>query len=152
MEGRSFESLYGWMKYLPWSYIFISTLWGFLHLAVKSRRWRTFSSALNACCQIRFFWTAIEFAGILLSSGMVWVWPEGRPMLRRSYGLADITNSLPHTPSSQYLWGSIAKAFVANLVLQQVEEGRISLDDRIIEDLKPKNKNRSKPWKILKFC
>lgn len=65
-------------------------------------------------------------------SGTVWVWSESRLMLQRSYGLADVKNSLPHTPSSQYLWGSITKAFVAVLVLQQVEEGHISLDDKII--------------------
>jgi CubicO group peptidase (beta-lactamase class C family) len=65
-------------------------------------------------------------------SGTVWVWSEGRLMFQRSYGLADMKNSQSHTPSSQYLWGSITKAFVAVLVLQQVEEGRISLDDKII--------------------
>lgn len=52
-------------------------------------------------------------------------------LLLRGYGFADLEDSTPVTPRTVFRIGSITKQFTAALVMQQVEEGRISLDDTI---------------------
>ena len=52
-----------------------------------------------------------------------------------SRGLANVDNSQPNTPETQFYIASIAKAFTATMVLQMVDEGLIELDDRIIDHI-----------------
>ncbi|HEX6042190.1 serine hydrolase domain-containing protein [Longimicrobium sp.] len=52
-------------------------------------------------------------------------------LVYRGYGLADVENDVPATPGTVYRIGSITKQFTAALVLQLVEQGRVSLDDPI---------------------
>lgn len=46
-------------------------------------------------------------------------------------GFADVENQVPLRPADRLLAGSIGKTFVAAVVLQLVEEGKIGLDDRL---------------------
>src|SRR5262245_33585006 len=46
-------------------------------------------------------------------------------------GLADVENKVPLTPSDRLLAGSIGKTFVAAVILQLVEEGKLGLDDKV---------------------
>ena len=48
-------------------------------------------------------------------------------------GVADIETNAPLTPDARFRAGSIAKPFVAAVVLQLVEEGKLSLDDTMTE-------------------
>ncbi len=48
-----------------------------------------------------------------------------------SAGLADVEGNVPLRPSDRMLAGSIGKTFVAAVVLQLVEEGRVCLDDKL---------------------
>lgn len=52
-------------------------------------------------------------------------------LLVKGYGMADIENSVPATAESVYRIGSVTKQFTAAAVLQLIEAGRVSLDDRI---------------------
>ena len=47
----------------------------------------------------------------------------------QAYGLADLENEVPATPSTQYRLASISKQFTAAAVLLLAEEKRLSLDD-----------------------
>jgi len=52
-------------------------------------------------------------------------------LLARGYGFADLEDSVPATPRTVFRIGSLTKQFTAALVMQQVQEGRIALDDTI---------------------
>jgi len=52
-------------------------------------------------------------------------------LLSQGYGLIDLENSVPATPHSVYRIGSITKQFTSAAVMQQVEAGKVRLDDSI---------------------
>ncbi|MGC8474097.1 MAG: serine hydrolase domain-containing protein [Candidatus Dormibacteria bacterium] len=53
---------------------------------------------------------------------------EGRPLAEVSVGLADVERGLPAGPEVQYRLGSITKTLTAVGIMQQVEAGRLSLE------------------------
>jgi len=52
-------------------------------------------------------------------------------LLLRAYGMADIEQQAPAVTTSQYRLGSVTKSFTAAAILQQVERGRLTLDDTL---------------------
>jgi D-alanyl-D-alanine carboxypeptidase len=52
-------------------------------------------------------------------------------LLLRAYGMADLERPAPAVASSQYRLGSVTKSYTAAAILQQVERGRLSLDDTL---------------------
>ncbi len=78
---------------------------------------------------------AAAFPG--LSVGFVL--PDGRSA-GAAVGLADVENKVPLKPSDRMLAGSIGKTFVAAVLLQLVEEGKVKLDDRLLARL------ANEPW------
>ena len=63
--------------------------------------------------------------------GVVLVSRDGRVLLHRAYGMADVELDVPMRPDSVLLTGSVSKQFTAIAVLQLVQAGRLSLDDDI---------------------
>jgi len=63
--------------------------------------------------------------------GSVLLAREGKPLFRKSYGLANAEWEIPNTPDTKFRLGSITKQFTSALILQLVEQGKISLDDSI---------------------
>jgi len=59
----------------------------------------------------------------------------GQPLWTGAAGVADLESGTPLTPDARFRVGSIAKPFVATVVLQLVEEGAFSLDDPMSEVL-----------------
>lgn len=60
---------------------------------------------------------------------------EGSFLLRRVYGMADLELKVATTSSTNYRLASVSKQFTAAAVLLLVEEGRLRLDERVIERL-----------------
>jgi CubicO group peptidase (beta-lactamase class C family) len=58
---------------------------------------------------------------------------EGSFLLSRVYGMADLELKVGTTSSTNYRLASVTKQFTAAAVLLLVEEGRLRLDERIIE-------------------
>ena len=56
---------------------------------------------------------------------------DGRVLLARGYGSANVEHRVPATDSTVYQSGSIGKMFTAALVLQLADSGRLGLDDPI---------------------
>jgi CubicO group peptidase (beta-lactamase class C family) len=56
---------------------------------------------------------------------------DGRPILERAYGMADLEQDRPNTPGTIFEAGSVSKQFTAAAVLLLAQEGRLSLDDPI---------------------
>jgi CubicO group peptidase (beta-lactamase class C family) len=63
-----------------------------------------------------------------LFNGSVLVSENGRVIFKKGYGLADFEWDIPNTPDTKFRLGSITKQFTATLVMQLVEEGKLSVD------------------------
>jgi D-alanyl-D-alanine carboxypeptidase len=57
---------------------------------------------------------------------------EGAVAYERAYGTADLARKTPATPAMRYSIGSISKQFLAAAVLLLAEEGKLSLDDKVV--------------------
>jgi CubicO group peptidase (beta-lactamase class C family) len=55
---------------------------------------------------------------------------DGQPVVRASYGLADLETDTPATPETNYRLASVTKQFTAASILLLAEDGRLKLDDR----------------------
>jgi CubicO group peptidase (beta-lactamase class C family) len=56
---------------------------------------------------------------------------DGRVVLQRSYGTADLATNAPVNLETRFAIGSVTKEFICALVLQLAEEHRLSLDDKV---------------------
>jgi CubicO group peptidase (beta-lactamase class C family) len=64
-------------------------------------------------------------------TGAVLVAEHGRVIFARGVGAANLESHTPNTTLTRFDIASITKQFTAVLVLQQVEEGRLGLDDKL---------------------
>lgn len=56
---------------------------------------------------------------------------EGLPVVRRSYGMADLEQKIAAAPATNYRLASITKQFTAAAILLLMEDGKLKLDDSI---------------------
>jgi D-alanyl-D-alanine carboxypeptidase len=59
----------------------------------------------------------------------------GKVVYEQAYGTADLEAKLPASPSHRYSIGSVSKQFTAAAVLLLCEEGKLSLDDKVVRFL-----------------
>src|SRR5690242_11726102 len=59
------------------------------------------------------------------------VMKNGEIVLAKGYGLANIEHQVPVKPETIFQSGSMGKQFTATAVMMLVEEGKLSLDDKI---------------------
>ena len=64
-------------------------------------------------------------------SGVVMVAKDGIPLYHKAFGMADIENKIPNTTTTKFRIGSINKSFTTILVLQMMEKGHLSLNDKL---------------------
>jgi CubicO group peptidase (beta-lactamase class C family) len=64
-------------------------------------------------------------------NGVIVISKAGKTLYEKAYGVADKTTMRPLTVNDQFGGGSTCKQFTAVLVLQQMEQGRLQLDDKI---------------------
>ncbi len=60
---------------------------------------------------------------------------DGKTILRKGYGMADIENSKPQNPEMISRIGSVTKQFTSTAILKLMEEGKIKLEDPITKFL-----------------
>lgn len=60
---------------------------------------------------------------------------DGQVALSRAYGLADLEKRTPATPESNYRLASLTKQFTAMAILLLVQDGKLRLDDRVVDVL-----------------
>ena len=63
----------------------------------------------------------------------VLVLKDGEPVVRRSFGLADVEQGVAAAPETNYRLASITKQFTAAAILLLAEDGKLALDDRARE-------------------
>jgi CubicO group peptidase (beta-lactamase class C family) len=56
---------------------------------------------------------------------------DGKVVLVKGYGLANVEHNVPAKPETIYQSGSMGKQFTATAVMMLVEDGKLGLDDRI---------------------
>lgn len=56
---------------------------------------------------------------------------DGRPVLEKAYGLADLEHDVRNTPDTLFEAGSVSKQFTAAAVLLLARDGKLSLDDPV---------------------
>src|SRR5688572_8973342 len=56
---------------------------------------------------------------------------NGRTVLAKGYGFADLENDVPATPETVYRIGSVTKQFTAAGIMRLMEQGKLSLDDTL---------------------
>src|SRR5437868_12197893 len=61
---------------------------------------------------------------------------EGKVILAKGYGLANVEHKVPAKPETVYQSGSMGKQFTATAAMMLVEEGKLGLDDKISKYLK----------------
>ena len=56
---------------------------------------------------------------------------DGKIAFQGGFGLADISKKTPITPETKFRIGSVSKQFTAAAILRLVEQGKLSLDDKL---------------------
>ena len=56
---------------------------------------------------------------------------EGKPLIVKGYGFANVEHQVPVKPETVFQSGSVGKQFTATAVMMLVEEGKIKLDEKI---------------------
>lgn len=68
--------------------------------------------------------------------GAVSVSRGGEVLFEKAYGFRDLANEIPNTPDTRFETASAGKAFVGAAVMKLVEEGKLSLDSRLVDVMK----------------
>ena len=68
-------------------------------------------------------------------NGTVLVAENGKIVYQKGFGLADMEWNIPNKPDTKFRLGSITKQFTSTLVLQLVEEGKLSLEGKLSDYL-----------------
>lgn len=58
---------------------------------------------------------------------------DGRTLLERAYGMADLEHDVPNTPATVFEAGSVSKQFTAAAIVLLAEDGGLSLEDEVHE-------------------
>jgi CubicO group peptidase (beta-lactamase class C family) len=64
-------------------------------------------------------------------SASVLVLRDGKPVVRKSCGLADLEQHVAATPATNYRLASVTKQFTAAAILLLMQDGKLVLDDRV---------------------
>jgi D-alanyl-D-alanine carboxypeptidase len=72
--------------------------------------------------------------------GTLSVYHKGEPLYQKSIGFADADQKINATVNTKYKIGSISKMFTATLVMQLIEEGKLSLETKL-SDFYPEIQN-----------
>lgn len=71
-----------------------------------------------------------RYAGDVPGASLL-VLKDGKPVVRRSYGLANLENNERATPATNYRLASVSKQFTAAAILLLAEDGHLRLDDPV---------------------
>ena len=63
--------------------------------------------------------------------GTVLLARDGKPLVAKGYGFANIEWQIPNTPDTKFRIGSVTKQFTSMLVMQLREQGKVKLEDSV---------------------
>jgi len=79
--------------------------------------------------------TLSDLASRELFSGTVLISRKNETLFKKAYGYSDFRTMSPNTTETKFNLGSINKIFTNVAILQLAEQGRLSLDDKLIKHL-----------------
>ncbi|HJU26899.1 MAG TPA: serine hydrolase domain-containing protein, partial [Rhodanobacteraceae bacterium] len=56
---------------------------------------------------------------------------DGKPVVRRAFGMADLEKGINATPQTDYLLASVTKQFTAAAILLLRQDGKLALNDSV---------------------
>ncbi len=74
-----------------------------------------------------------EMAREKIPGVQVGIYSEGRILLARGYGLANVETNVPIQPYSMMKAGSVGKQFTAAAIMMLVEQGKVRLSDSVLD-------------------
>ncbi|MDF4203807.1 serine hydrolase [Maribacter sp. SA7] len=79
-------------------------------------------------------------------NGSALIAKDGKVILKKGYGMANMEWDIPNSPNTKHRLGSVTKQFTAMLILQLAEEGKLDLQAPITTYLPnyPKKKTETK--------
>lgn len=77
----------------------------------------------------------VSYQDLGLFSGSVLVAEHGKVVFKKGYGPANAEWGIPNTPETVFRLGSITQQFTSMLVMQLVQEGKVTLDTRLSDVL-----------------
>lgn len=70
-------------------------------------------------------------------SGAILLASEGKPLVSKGYGFANVEWQIPNTPQTKFRIGSITKQFTSMAVMQLREQGKLKLEDSVCAYVAP---------------
>lgn len=70
-------------------------------------------------------------------SGAIFVARDGKVLVSKGYGMADVENDVPNTPETRFRLGSLTKQFTAASILLLQERGKLSVQDSVCKYVAP---------------
>jgi CubicO group peptidase (beta-lactamase class C family) len=70
-------------------------------------------------------------------SGVILVARDGKILVSKGYGMADVENDVPNTPETRFRLGSLTKQFTAASILLLQERGKLSVQDSVCKYVAP---------------
>ncbi|GAB3900171.1 hypothetical protein GCM10028803_22560 [Larkinella knui] len=64
-------------------------------------------------------------------NGTVLVAENGKVIVKKGYGLANMEWNIPNTPDTKFRLGSVTKQFTAFLIMQLVDQGKLNVNEKI---------------------
>jgi CubicO group peptidase (beta-lactamase class C family) len=81
----------------------------------------------------------------LLPGCVIGIFKNGKPLLKKAYGSADLENNIPMKTSSLFMTGSLGKHFTAVGILLLIQDGLMDFKD-LVQKYLPEA-----PWKTMKI-
>ena len=66
-----------------------------------------------------------------LFSGAILIVHNGQPILKNSYGMANIEHNIPNTTTTKFRIASLSKAFTAACILLLEQQGKLTTNDTL---------------------
>ncbi|MDX2245948.1 MAG: serine hydrolase domain-containing protein [Bacteroidia bacterium] len=76
-----------------------------------------------------------QYLNLDIFSGVVLVAEKGIPVYQKAFGLSDREKNIPNTLHTQFIIGSMNKSYTRVVILQLIEEGKLTWDDKMIQHL-----------------
>ena len=102
-------------------------------LAMVLVAWTAAGQSLDKPQAIDAFFATYHDAGLF--NGSVLVAENGKVIVRKGYGSADFEWQIPNTPDTKFRLGSITKQFTATLILQLVNERKLTTEAKLADVL-----------------
>jgi CubicO group peptidase (beta-lactamase class C family) len=92
-----------------------------------------------------------QYAELDQFNGSILVVQNGELIVKKGYGMANFEWDIPNTAETRFRLGSITKQFTSMVIMQLVEQGLLSLDDKLADRLSYYRKDTGSKVSILQL-